>query len=89
MKRYVNILVFVIVIIVSLSSHAKAQIKAPAVTSGSVQSVPIAVSKFHPENPAYANFALLIQMHNDRLVIFFTDGLRVTIGQINRHTCRQ
>lgn len=36
---------------------ANAQIQAPAVTSGSAQSVPIAVSKFHPEKAEFANFA--------------------------------
>lgn len=37
--------------------NAQAQIQAPAVTSGSAQMVPIAVSKFHPERPEFENFA--------------------------------
>ena len=56
MKSIVKIL-FVAIVAITLSNPAQAQIQAPAVTSGSAQSVPIAVSKFYPENPEYANFA--------------------------------
>lgn len=39
------------------SLPVQAQIQAPAVTSGSAQSLPIAVSKFSPQNPDLANLS--------------------------------
>lgn len=52
--RYLLILT---ILIWFLPNTAKAQIQAPAVTSGSAQSVPIAVSKFHPDRPEFSDFA--------------------------------
>jgi TolB protein len=43
------IFLFILLLIVGLP--AQAQIQAPAVTSGSAQSLPIAISKFHPQTP--------------------------------------
>ncbi len=56
MKNLIKTL-FIMIVVVMASHSANAQIKAPAVTAGSAQAVPIAVSKFYPENPAYSNFA--------------------------------
>lgn len=52
MKKLILLFVFVF-----LPLNANAQIQAPAVTSGSAQMVPIAISKFHAEKPEFANFA--------------------------------
>ena len=51
--RYIILALFVLVAVVQ---PAKAQLEVD-ITSGKVEALPIAVSKFHPENPAYANFA--------------------------------
>ncbi len=59
--KYLLKTLMVMVFMIGLTSYgidqANAQIKAPAVTGGSAQSLPIAVSKFHPQDPVYANFA--------------------------------
>ncbi len=46
---------FISVMVVTIPAHA--QIEAPAVTAGSAQSVPIAISKFSPQNPDLAALA--------------------------------
>lgn len=46
-----------LLIAVFLPLSAQAQIQAPAVTSGSAQSVPVAISKFHAERPEFNDFA--------------------------------
>ncbi len=51
--RYVAL--FLVMFFTSMSS-AKAQLEVD-ITSGKLEALPIAISKFHPENPAYANFA--------------------------------
>ena len=51
--RYIVLTLFALIAVVQ---PAKAQLEVD-ITSGKVEALPIAVSKFHPENPAYANFA--------------------------------
>lgn len=46
-----------LVALMVLAPAAQAQIQAPAVTAGSAQSVPIAVSKFSPQSPEFADLA--------------------------------
>ena len=49
--------VLLALLVLATGTHpAKAQLEVD-ITSGKVEALPIAVSKFHPENPAYANFA--------------------------------
>lgn len=50
-------IVVLLFVMLCLPFSANAQIQAPAVTSGSAQMVPIAISKFSPQKPEFANFA--------------------------------
>lgn len=48
---------FAIIIALSMPQQVFAQIEAPAVTAGSAQSLPIAVSKFSPQKPEFAELS--------------------------------
>ncbi|HPF79099.1 MAG TPA: Tol-Pal system beta propeller repeat protein TolB, partial [Alphaproteobacteria bacterium] len=56
MKTMFNIL-FALIIVIGSVTQAQAQIQAPAVTAGSAQSVPIAVSKFYPQKTEFNDLA--------------------------------
>lgn len=49
-------LILAFIVLLSGIAPAKAQLEVD-ITSGKLEALPIAVSKFYPENPAYANFA--------------------------------
>ncbi len=50
-------LFILLAVVILLPLNVQAQIQAPAVTSGSAQSVPIAISKFHAERAEFNDFA--------------------------------
>ncbi|HPD82416.1 MAG: Tol-Pal system beta propeller repeat protein TolB [Alphaproteobacteria bacterium] len=57
MKYFIPSFLILLMSVLIWSQSASAQIQAPAVTSGSAQMVPIAVSKFSPQKPEFVDLA--------------------------------